>query len=142
MHPLTVPKTNLTHSTQFFRRAHWQGKQGAIGKALRGMTPQDPCLFFVKATVPMSLHPSRLVDGECVQKGVNEQLNAYLLKYNTTLGGVVLSYDKVDVVEQGHGSDQTLGMIQWCYPYVSCKFLLLSLYARCSADAHDSCTIS
>ena len=100
------------------------------------MVQVDPCLFFVKATVPMSLHPSRLVDGECVQKGVNEQLNGYLLKYNNDLGGVVLSYDKVDVLEQesdlGDDGEATYGMIQWCYPYVSYKSLSILFFCSLS----------
>ncbi|KAL4520007.1 hypothetical protein Ndes2526B_g01441 [Nannochloris sp. 'desiccata'] len=51
----------------------------------------------IQTHLTIDLHPSKLAS---VSKGVHEQLNGLLLKYNDNLNGVVLSYSNEKVVSQ------------------------------------------
>jgi len=66
-----------------------------IMDAKRAVTDQgNGCLELVKCSMPVHLHPSRLGD---ISRGINEYLNRYLLTYDATLKGVILTYTGVAI---------------------------------------------
>jgi len=74
------------------------------------------CFRLVKATVPVSLLPSRLRrPNDDVTAGVDEQLNAMLLTYVPPFEGVVVTYRRVQIQGDKYGS------INGLYPCVNFK---------------------
>lgn len=75
-----------------------------------------------KCKIPIHLHPSRI--GR-IAHGIEEQLNLYLLQYNDTLKGIVLSYSGVKL------PSSQMGSILFERPHINftveCTFLVLNI---------------